>query len=144
MTPDTRHPTPFAPLLKHHRAHRRLTQGQLAAAIGIATSYISRLEAGDRNPSRQVVLDLAQALSLDDTHRDQLLAAARHLPVGDLTRILDADPALGNHTVHLVATAIRDQELTHRSRALLQNEITAYVAFRLAQLKQAQPILETA
>lgn len=105
MTPDTRHPTPFPSLLRHHRQARHFTQSQLADLIRVATSYISRLEAGDRNPSRQVVLDLATALALDDRDRDQLLAAAHHLPVGDLARILDQDPALTHKVVQVVATA---------------------------------------
>lgn len=129
----------FGQLLKDYRKTARLTQVQLARRIDCDGSYIARLEMDERHPSRGVVLRLAEALALTDEQRDQLLAAALHIPEGDLLRLVTADgidPA--NPAIRAVVAALRDPDLTPGSRDLLGSEIAAYVKFRTAQLKQAE------
>ena len=57
----------FGALLKAFRTRRRLTQRQLAEAIGVHRSAIVRWEQGDFLPqSKALVLELARRLSLDE------------------------------------------------------------------------------
>lgn len=54
--------------IKAARTENRITQEQLAEIIGVAPSHIKQIEAGNRNPSIEVLYHLAQALnfSVDD------------------------------------------------------------------------------
>ena len=55
---------------------------QVAQAISVSKSYISLLEAGERQPSREVVLKLAEALAPQATTlRDELLILAGFAPL---------------------------------------------------------------
>jgi transcriptional regulator with XRE-family HTH domain len=56
------------PRLRRARAQRGLTLTELAATTGISKSTLSRLESGDRRPSLELLLPIAQAyrLPLDD------------------------------------------------------------------------------
>ncbi|HTG46438.1 MAG TPA: XRE family transcriptional regulator [Actinomycetota bacterium] len=49
------------PRLKRVREHRGATLAQLSAATGISKSTLSRLEAGQRKPSLELLLPIAQA-----------------------------------------------------------------------------------
>jgi transcriptional regulator with XRE-family HTH domain len=49
------------PHLKRARAQRGITLTELAAATGISKSTLSRLEAGQRRPSLELLLPIAQA-----------------------------------------------------------------------------------
>jgi transcriptional regulator with XRE-family HTH domain len=54
----------FAHVLKKRRCGKNLSQVDLAAASGVADSYISRLEKGDRMPSLDVVFRVSKALGI--------------------------------------------------------------------------------
>ena len=51
--------------LTRRRLERRMTQGQLAAAVRISASHMSRIEAGTAQPSPSVLGLLADALECD-------------------------------------------------------------------------------
>ena len=70
----------FAATLARLRTARRLNHNQLAHACGLDHSYISRLERGKREPSRETVMVLARALRLGDHDRGRLLRAAGFWP----------------------------------------------------------------
>jgi len=70
----------FAAMLREYRETARVSQSRLAQLAGFDHSYVSRLEAGRRAPTREAVIRLAQALRLAPAERDQLLAAAGFLP----------------------------------------------------------------
>jgi transcriptional regulator with XRE-family HTH domain len=72
--------TPFARMLKELREDRGISQSRLAEASHFDHSYVSRLESGNRAPTREAVLKLADALELDARQRDNLLAAAGFMP----------------------------------------------------------------
>lgn len=94
MTPTTKVPN-FGPTLKAFRERdSTLTQGKLAERAGFDHSTVGRLEAGTRDPSREVVVKLATALGLDATDTDRLLEAADYRPVSIAHRL--ALPALAN------------------------------------------------
>src|SRR3954453_7834009 len=65
------------PRLKRLRTHRGVTLTELAAKTGISKSTLSRLESGQRKPSLELLLPLAEAHHLP---LDELVGAPR---VGD-------------------------------------------------------------
>jgi transcriptional regulator with XRE-family HTH domain len=73
-------PTPFARMLKELREDRGISQSRLAEAANFDHSYVSRLESGNRAPTREAVSKLADALGLNAGQRDSLLAAAGFMP----------------------------------------------------------------
>lgn len=71
---------PFSELLKLYRDSSRVSQSRLAEIAGFDHSYVSRLESGNRTPTREAVAKLAAALDLEPERRDNLLAAAGYMP----------------------------------------------------------------
>ncbi len=51
-------------MLKKIRESRNMTQGELAAKVGVHLVTISRIETGARNPSMPLVQKLAEALKV--------------------------------------------------------------------------------
>ena len=88
----------FGATLRRHREAAGLTQPKLAALAGCDHAHISRMESGDREPSRTMVETLADALDLPPMARATLFAAAGYLP-DELAALTDAQLAL------VVATA---------------------------------------
>jgi transcriptional regulator with XRE-family HTH domain len=82
----------FGALLRHWRAVRRLSQLELSAATGVSTRYLSFLETGRSQPSRQIVVFLAEELGVPLRDRNELLMSAGFAPSYG-TRNLD-DPAM--------------------------------------------------
>ncbi|WP_239162276.1 helix-turn-helix domain-containing protein [Acrocarpospora phusangensis] len=68
-------------LLRQWREHRRLSQQELSIQAEISTRHISFLETGRANPSREMVLRLADHLDLPLRERNRLLLAAGFAPV---------------------------------------------------------------
>ena len=129
----------FGHLLKEFRLYHGLTQKTLAQAIHVNGSYIARLERDERRPSRRVVTSMARAMQLSADDTDRLLASAQHLPEGDLTRLIEqSGVSLAHPAIQMVANALQDRDLAPQAREQLENEITAYIGFRLQQLKQQE------
>jgi transcriptional regulator with XRE-family HTH domain len=81
------------PRLKRARAQRDVTLTELAAATGISKSTLSRLEAGKRRPSLELLLPIAQAHQIP---LDELVGAPE---VGDpRVRFTQAKP-LADHDI---------------------------------------------
>ncbi|MEO5736619.1 MAG: helix-turn-helix transcriptional regulator [Variovorax sp.] len=85
--------SPFGLVLRHWRTLRGQSQMALGLCAGVSTRHVSYLETGRAQPSREMVLTLAQALEVPLRERNQWLAAARYAPLYRETP-LDA-PALG-------------------------------------------------
>ena len=66
----------FGQRLKWLREQRRLSQSKLAEKACFDHSFLSRLESGNRVPSRDAVNRLADALNATERERDELLDAA--------------------------------------------------------------------
>lgn len=79
--------TTFGHLLRTWRGRRRLTQEELSHRAGVSTRHLSFLETGRSNPSREMVLDLAEHLDVPLRERNQLLAAAGFAPVYSRTSL---------------------------------------------------------
>src|SRR5262245_34705336 len=80
-------------LLRSWRQRRRLSQLDLALEANISTRHLSFLETGRAQPSRDMVLRLAEQLAVPLRERNALLTAAGFAPVYRERAL--ADPALG-------------------------------------------------
>jgi transcriptional regulator with XRE-family HTH domain len=83
---------PVGDLLREWRQRRRLSQLDLACDAEISTKHLSFLETGRSQPSRDMVLHLAEQLEVPLRDRDLLLVAAGYAPVFPERPL--ADPAL--------------------------------------------------
>lgn len=70
----------FRRRLKSLREERRWSQERLADQAGMDHSLVSRLEGGQRAPTRDAVEKLARGLNLPDEEKDRLLIAAGYFP----------------------------------------------------------------
>lgn len=86
MTTTTQ--TAFGAALKQARIQRGMSQERLAEHADISHSYLSRLECGTRNPTRETVLALTAALGCDDLETDELLVASGFTPESDEMRLV--------------------------------------------------------
>ena len=73
-------PNQLGQLLRQTREQAGLSRDELARRIRLDASYIYRLETGDRRPSREVTLALAEALGVKGESMDQWLIAAGYTP----------------------------------------------------------------
>jgi len=114
----------FASLLRTLRQERNLTQSSLADTAGYDRSYISYLERGLRNPTRDVVLTIARVLDLSASERNKLLLSARFAA---------EDAELGNsinlndRLVELVARSIND--LSESRRNEFRDELAGFLRY---------------
>src|SRR6478672_8787366 len=83
---------PIGDLLREWRQRRRLSQLELSLDAEISTRHLSFLETGRSQPSREMVLNLAERLDVPLRDRNLLLHAAGYASVFP-ERPLD-DPAL--------------------------------------------------
>lgn len=83
---------PFARLLKEWRETRKHSQLDLALASGISQRHLSFMESGRARPSREMVLQLAEALEVPLRERNTLLHAAGFAPMYQETNL--ASPAM--------------------------------------------------
>ncbi|WP_413195672.1 helix-turn-helix domain-containing protein [Pararobbsia alpina] len=68
-------------LLRHWRGLRHKSQMDLALDSGVSQRHISFIEVGRSAPSRQMLLNIAQALDIPFRDRNSLLLAAGYAPV---------------------------------------------------------------
>lgn len=74
--PRTGAPSPFGRLLREWRARRGVSQLRLATESGVSSRHLSFIETGRSQPSREMVLRLAEALDVPLRERNALLVAA--------------------------------------------------------------------
>jgi transcriptional regulator with XRE-family HTH domain len=79
-------------LLREWRRHRRLSQLDLATGAEISTRHLSFVESGRAQPSRDMILHLAEYLDIPLRERNALLVAAGFAPAFRERAL--ADPAL--------------------------------------------------
>lgn len=83
-------PGAFAVFLRRWRTERRYSQLELAARSNISQRHLSFLESGRSSPSRAMVLQLSQALTLPLQARNQALLAAGFAPLYPRRELADA------------------------------------------------------
>jgi transcriptional regulator with XRE-family HTH domain len=72
---------PVGELLREWRQRRRLSQLDLACEAEISTRHLSFLETGRAQPSREMILHLAEQLGIPMRERNVLLVAAGYAPM---------------------------------------------------------------
>lgn len=107
----------FTELLRQLREARGLSQVRLARHAGISHSYVSRLEAGNRTPTRAAVERLAAALVCTAAERDALLLAAGFSD-GHMPRVVDTN-------LLLLDEMLQDARLPDMYRQSVQASIAA-------------------
>ena len=81
-TTDTRSPaSDLGALMRHWRDVRGTSQLDLSLDAGVSQRHISFIEGGRSVPSRQTLMDLAQALDIPLRERNTLLLAAGYAPI---------------------------------------------------------------
>jgi transcriptional regulator with XRE-family HTH domain len=76
----TAHQLPFGVLLRRWRERRRMTQADLAYAAQSSTRHLSCLETGKAQPSREMIVRLADDLEIPLRDQNTLLLAAGFAP----------------------------------------------------------------
>ena len=84
---------PFGVLLRRWRQGRRMTQEDLALAADSSTRHLSCLETGRAQPSREMVLHLAERLEIPLRDRNALLLAAGFAPAFEERSLAELDAA---------------------------------------------------
>src|ERR671911_896594 len=74
-------PSELGALLRRWRSVRGMSQLDLASEAGSTPPYVSFVETGRSNPSRQMVVRLARALDVPLRERNELLLAAGFAPL---------------------------------------------------------------
>jgi len=127
-------PRPFAELLRQYRMAAGLTQEELAERAGLSSRGVSLLEHGNRQPYRDTVRRLADALVLTEEESARFAAASRGLPrAGQGTRaaavpLSSAEQQAAPDSWVYVAYAQDDHAVVERLRAELQHHgITTWV-----------------
>src|SRR4051812_749389 len=98
---------PIGDHLREWRQRRRLSQLDLALEADISAKHLSFLETGRAQPSRDMVLHLAERLDVPLRERNVLLLSAGYAPVF-AQRALD-DPAL-RHVRHAIDLVLKGHE----------------------------------
>ena len=125
--PRPRGPVDFAHQLERLRDERGWSKADLAKKALLDPSSITRFEQGARNPDRETVLQLAEAMALPLVERDRLLAAA-----GYRSEVWD-DPLLVEIS-HLLADRDTPDEVRDDVRSVLR------MAVAYARLKRYEPL----
>lgn len=106
--------TKFGCLLKQLREKRLLSQSGLADLAECDHSYVSRLEAGSRMPTKEFIHRFVFAMELEEFDSDRLLIAAGFMP-SCTASILADEPILAQ-----IFGRLSDHSLPHACRDTLR------------------------
>lgn len=93
---------PVGDLIRHWRQHRRMSQLDLACEADISTRHLSCLETGRAQPSREMLLHLAERLEVPLRERNALLLAGGYAPMFKERPLDDPSLAAARQAVELV------------------------------------------
>lgn len=93
---------PVGALLREWRQHRRLSQLELACEAEVSTRHISFMETSRSQPSREMILLLAERLNVPLRARNTLLTAGGYAPVFLERALDDPDLAAADAVIQLV------------------------------------------
>lgn len=89
-------------MLREWRQRRRMTQLDLALEADISAKHLSFLETGRAQPSREMVLHLAESLDMPLRERNGLLIAAGFAPLFSERSLADPSLAKAREAIELV------------------------------------------
>jgi len=93
--------TSFGVLLRRWREVRHVSQLDLALDADISTRHLSCVETGRAQPSREMVLRLAEALQIPLRERNALLVTAGYAPLYPHSGVDRQDASAASHAVEL-------------------------------------------
>lgn len=125
----------FGGTLKFLREACRINQTKLAELADFDHSYVSRLESGERLPTREAVERLATALKLGKTEEDKLLAAAGFVP-RDVASLLNGEPILNE-----ILEILQDDNVPNTYRDNLRLVLGNLAAMARGSLTEESPQL---
>jgi transcriptional regulator with XRE-family HTH domain len=96
---------PAGELLRSWREQRRLSQLALAIQADVSTRHLSFVETGRSQPSRELLLHLAEELEMPLRERNHLLLAAGYAPVYTETRLESRELTVVRNAVRQVLSA---------------------------------------
>src|SRR5262245_21861988 len=96
----------FGAVLRHWRHVRHVTQLDLSLDAEISTRHLSCLETGRAQPSREMVVRLAEALDVPLRERNALLLAAGYAPFYRHTALDAPELAAARDAVQLLMTQL--------------------------------------
>jgi transcriptional regulator with XRE-family HTH domain len=102
IPPAMERPRPFGDQLRDWRQRRHLSQLELAAEVNISTRHLSFVETGRSQPSRAMVLRLAERLNVPYRERNALLTAAGFAPMYSARPLSDPAMAAARAAVDLI------------------------------------------
>lgn len=105
--PPMRHTADVGALLRHWRTTRRLSQLELSLDTNVSSRHLSYVETGRSQPSREMVLRLADALEIPLRERNALLVAAGFAPRYFETELAAPEMAQMRSAIELI---LRHQE----------------------------------
>jgi transcriptional regulator with XRE-family HTH domain len=92
----------FGALLRRWRAVRRISQLDLALDANVSTRHLSCVETGRAQPSREMVLRLAETLQVPLRERNALLLAAGYAPLYRHTALDAPEVEAARHAVEIL------------------------------------------
>src|SRR5262245_56438351 len=95
---------PFGHQLRQWRQRRHFSQLDLASEVEVSTRHLSFIETGRAQPSRAMVLRLAERLSIPLRERNALLMAAGFAPMYSMHALADPALSIAREAVNLVLT----------------------------------------
>lgn len=123
----------FARLLNEYRERLGLSMNELARAVGVDPSYVSRIIRGEREPPRRHVVEgLAAALQLSVEEQDRLLVAGGYAPAS-VALLGRWDP-----TLQTVAEILLDRRLTMTETDAFREVIVALTEHWRFRLEHAR------
>lgn len=125
-----RDPERFRALLRRHREARRWSQERLAGEAAIDHSLVSRLESGQRAPTRLVIRKLGAGLGLTDGQVDELLIAAGFLPDDPAATIAGDEAAVALYRF------LNDENIPQAARASVRAAVDRTLSAVLTALHQ--------
>src|SRR5947209_3705559 len=93
---------PVGDFIREWRQRRRLSQLDLACEAEISTKHLSFLETGRSLPSREMLLHLAERLTIPLRDRNVMLAAAGFAPTYHERKLDDPDFLLARQSIELI------------------------------------------
>jgi predicted ATPase/transcriptional regulator with XRE-family HTH domain len=127
----------FGQRVRQHRRELDLTQEDFAQRVGIATETVSKIERGERRPSKHVAERMAQVLELPDQERAAFVRAARVL-LSDTPET--AAPPSAEIPPQPAAAALPAVAAPRRQRVNLPTPATALIG-RVAELDEFSRLL---
>jgi HTH-type transcriptional regulator, competence development regulator len=107
----------FGDTIKTLRKQREMTQRELADALGVNFTYISKIESGKIEvlPSEELIRNIARVL---DTNAEQLLDLAGKLDLKQLQQVAMDKPEVGAILRRIQSGNLTDQQLKDLKTAL--------------------------